>query len=163
MLLSPVIGIAIDKNAPSASALHMVLVLGFSLQALCFVLLKVRSAFQVFFPHAHSCLLQPPLMSSQYYSESWNGRAATWAAGWYRCKINFMLVSSRLFLFFTASCFVLQFSLRQLQSLPPLSPQVSSFSTYHHTLIDATARFCFTLCFLLNSTIANDMLPQLLL
>jgi hypothetical protein len=97
MLLSPVIGIAIDKYAPSASALHLVLVLGFSLQALCFVLLKVRcshASFQVFLFFARSQLPpQPPLMSTQYYSESWNGRAATWAAGWYRCKINFILIS----------------------------------------------------------------------
>ena len=61
MLLSPVIGIAIDKNAPSASALHMVLVLGFSLQALCFVLLKVRSAFQVF-----SCVLTAAFTAAPY-------------------------------------------------------------------------------------------------
>jgi hypothetical protein len=39
-------------------------------------------------------------MSNQYYSESWNGRAATWAAGWYRCNINSMRVSPRLFFIF---------------------------------------------------------------
>jgi hypothetical protein len=34
-------GITIDKLAPSAPALHMVLVLGFLLQALSFTLIKV--------------------------------------------------------------------------------------------------------------------------
>jgi hypothetical protein len=166
MLLSPVIGITLDKYAPSASALHMVLVLGFSLQALCFVLLKVlcsHAAFQVFsrqvfFPRSQ-LPPQPPLMSAQYYSESWNGRAATWAAGWYRCNIISMRVSSRLLPFFTASCFVLQFLLRQPQSLPPSSPQVSSFSTYHHIRIDITTHSWFTIT-LISSEMLHHKCPR---
>jgi hypothetical protein len=84
MLLSPVIGIAIDRVAPSAPTLHLVLALGFTLQALCFALLKVfispdRRAQYILL----TCTLcpQPPLMSSEFYRDSWNGRASTWAAG----------------------------------------------------------------------------------